>query len=619
MNNDSFEVAPVEIRRVRVPFGALRKMEAEAPVNVSQLSGVLREMDLVELVLMLTEAGYEIWAYPVGWDTEAEIEPSEDMPDVEMAKEIVQRGDEWCVTSADGAREFGCYPTREQAEERLRQIEIFAAVEKVLPDSYRPAEDAPSRSCGNCEYMVMDEANGGAYCQRWEEAVQVDFYCDAWERAGAEIDARKETWSPPQGVRQEASRALEWIAEGEAGDGFTAVGRRRATQLAAGDPVSEDTLVRMRAYFARHQVDKQGTGFNPGEPGYPSPGRVAWAAWGGDPGERWANSVLDRLGLAKNGDESLTARQRWLYEKLEWGAEVFGKWDWAGADGAHYMGPDGNPFIGEGMVCQNCVFYEGPRACEIVNGDIDPNGLCKFWVIPQAYMPNAVDPSTPQPTMMMTKAEDLREGEFVSWDSSGGTARGQVEHVMTDGVLGIPGSSFEVTATPDDPAVLIRIWREGPDGWEATETLVGHKSSTVNRIDPLSRALPWVTKAVGAHRFTLGPWYIPGQLDAHGEWTDSFELQQALWGWMRSGQLDIKLQHDPTITAGVVVEAVTWPMAVNVPLMLPNGEPGDGNFPPGTVFLGVVWEPWAWELVTAGKIRGYSMGGMAQRILVDFA
>ena len=31
-------------------------------------------------------------------------------------------------------------------------------------------------------------------------------------------------------------------------------------------------------------------GFHGGEDGYPSPGRVAWDAWGGDPGRDWAES-----------------------------------------------------------------------------------------------------------------------------------------------------------------------------------------------------------------------------------------------------------------------------------------------------------------------------------------
>jgi HK97 family phage major capsid protein len=58
----------------------------------------------------------------------------------------------------------------------------------------------------------------------------------------------------------------------------------------SGDELSPDTVITMRAWFARHEVDKQGEGFSPGEDGYPSPGRVAWAAWGGDPGQTWSNS-----------------------------------------------------------------------------------------------------------------------------------------------------------------------------------------------------------------------------------------------------------------------------------------------------------------------------------------
>ena len=44
----------------------------------------------------------------------------------------------------------------------------------------------------------------------------------------------------------------------------------------------------MVSYFARHEVDKEAEGFRPGEDGYPSNGRIAWALWGGDPGKTWA-------------------------------------------------------------------------------------------------------------------------------------------------------------------------------------------------------------------------------------------------------------------------------------------------------------------------------------------
>ena len=100
-----------------------------------------------------------------------------------------------------------------------------------------------------------------------------------------------DTFSPPAGVRSAAKRALEWIADGKAGDGFTDVGRKRASDLAAGRSVSLETVNRMRSFFARHTPDKKAEGFNSGEDGFPSPGRVAWDAWGGDAGKSWVDSL----------------------------------------------------------------------------------------------------------------------------------------------------------------------------------------------------------------------------------------------------------------------------------------------------------------------------------------
>ena len=66
-------------------------------------------------------------------------------------------------------------------------------------------------------------------------------------------------------------------------------------------------------------------------------------------------------------------------------ARTVGQWEKdAGNEGAHYM--DKHPFKDEGIVCANCVFYRGPRACELVKGDIDPTGICKLWVIPEGYL-----------------------------------------------------------------------------------------------------------------------------------------------------------------------------------------------------------------------------------------
>jgi HK97 family phage prohead protease len=87
----------------------------------------------------------------------------------------------------------------------------------------------------------------------------------------------------------------------------------------------------------------------------------------------------------------VTPRQKALYDAVEGVAELFGKFDQGtGPDGAHYVAE--SPF--DGMVCSSCVFYEGARGCEVVDGDIAPEGVCKLWIIPEALMPGAESEGT---------------------------------------------------------------------------------------------------------------------------------------------------------------------------------------------------------------------------------
>lgn len=105
---------------------------------------------------------------------------------------------------------------------------------------------------------------------------------------GTEIDLM-----PTDGMRTEAERYRGWKSDGEPGG--TEVAATRASQILSGDELSRDTVIAMAAWFARHEVDKQGEGFSPDEDGYPSPGRVAWAAWGGDAGQVWSAAKADRI------------------------------------------------------------------------------------------------------------------------------------------------------------------------------------------------------------------------------------------------------------------------------------------------------------------------------------
>jgi hypothetical protein len=73
------------------------------------------------------------------------------------------------------------------------------------------------------------------------------------------------------------------------------------------------------------------------------------------------------------------------------------------------------------------------------------------------------------------KAESVRIGQMVSWNSSGGTARGKVKRIITSGSYKVPGTDVTVTGTKEDPAAVIALYRDGKE----TDTIVAHKVKTL--------------------------------------------------------------------------------------------------------------------------------------------
>lgn len=201
----------------------------------------------------------------------------------------------------------------------------------------------------------------------------------------------------------------------------------------------------------------------------------------------------------------------------------------------------------------------------------------------------------------------------------------------------LAGMSFEESGVPDTDEVR-EAWDEieasidaAPDGFtiEVPKEWVGeditelaealYDESFWDGFDAMQKNadLTLVSKAAEERRFTLGPMYIPNRLDAHNEWTDPDELQKAVWEYVRKGDRRIRLQHNRDVVAGEALEVMAWPYPVDVPMVTKDGSTRPATFPANTVFLGVQWEPWAWELVKADKLRGYSIGGKAERLLVD--
>jgi len=108
-----------------------------------------------------------------------------------------------------------------------------------------------------------------------------------------------ETYTPTTGMASAAKRALAWHEEGKPGG--TLVGLARANQLKNREPLSASVVLRMHSFFSRHEVDKRATGFNSGEEGFPSKGRVAWDMWGGDGGQTWAEAKRNQIMRDREG------------------------------------------------------------------------------------------------------------------------------------------------------------------------------------------------------------------------------------------------------------------------------------------------------------------------------
>ena len=82
--------------------------------------------------------------------------------------------------------------------------------------------------------------------------------------------------------------------------------------------------------------------------------------------------------------------------------------------------------------------------------------------------------------------DSIAVGDFVSWGSGDGRGRGKIARIVKDGEINVPDSSFTVEGTEDDPAVLITVYKELAEGWEPSDTQVGHKASTLTKIGALN-------------------------------------------------------------------------------------------------------------------------------------
>ena len=203
-----------------------------------------------------------------------------------------------------------------------------------------------------------------------------------------ELMFKSETFSPNDGMKAAARRALKWKADGKATGAGTPVGWGRATDIVAGRAMSLSTVRRMFSFFSRHEAaSKGGKDFN--NTSNPSNGRIMWDAWGGNAGFAWSRAIVNRM-----KDKAMFSDFGKDYTRSTGMADIF---------------------------------------------------------------------------------KSVGVGSMVSWNSSGGRAEGKITRIIRDGRYNVPGTEVTVTGTPEDPAAVIRLYRDG----KPTDTIVAHKLKTL--------------------------------------------------------------------------------------------------------------------------------------------
>lgn len=110
-------------------------------------------------------------------------------------------------------------------------------------------------------------------------------------------DAEEPRLTPPEAVREAARRGLELrkitgrggLDREQARQQGVSSGVARGEQLAAGEALTLADLKRMKAFFARHDGERERNARLANER---SPARIAWLLWGGDPGRAWAQAIV---------------------------------------------------------------------------------------------------------------------------------------------------------------------------------------------------------------------------------------------------------------------------------------------------------------------------------------
>ena len=193
---------------------------------------------------------------------------------------------------------------------RLEQIAIEAAYVKQLAEKYGvpetairlttnslPSTPTAAAAAGDAVGVSAAEAQAASVAPAPAEPAPAEPVEQVENSANlVTINFADGSYIPTQAMADNARRALE-IREKKpmSQRGMTSVGIARARDLMNKRPMSEDTVRRMKAFFDRHEADKQGETWSQQGKGW-----QAWNGWGGDEGYSWSTAIVERLNKAQD-------------------------------------------------------------------------------------------------------------------------------------------------------------------------------------------------------------------------------------------------------------------------------------------------------------------------------
>jgi len=193
---------------------------------------------------------------------------------------------------------------------RLEQIAIEAAYVKQLAEKYGvpetairlttnslPSTPAAAAAAGDAVGVSAAEAQAASVAPAPAEPAPAEPVEQVENSANlVTINFADGSYIPTNAMADNARRALA-IREKKpmSQRGMTSVGIARARDLINKRPMSEDTVRRMKAFFDRHEADKQGETWSEQGKGW-----QAWNGWGGDEGYSWATAIVERLNKAED-------------------------------------------------------------------------------------------------------------------------------------------------------------------------------------------------------------------------------------------------------------------------------------------------------------------------------